>query len=66
MAKVTPWKEGNITPLHIGWYEVLDHNKVYRDWWDGSQWCASPTGEVFPPNLQTEFQWRGLSKKSIK
>jgi hypothetical protein len=58
-SEVTPWFPAIVKPARIGWYEVMQHDRIIgKARWTGRQWTNVPVGYI------SHFwgdKWRGLA-----
>lgn len=73
--KMTPWFPADVTPVHVGVYEVDDHDGMGGQWWaywDGKKFCYRchfDWQDAFDKrNEKTDCpaltSWRGLASPS--
>lgn len=58
--KLTPWFDGSVQPVRVGWYERELHGDIFRDWFDGYGFLSAPDGYRW---VLQELRWRGLAQQ---
>ena len=74
--KLSPWHDGSVKPVHVGWYEVegdyiiVDHGSFAWRKWNGRQWRWDGVPHGFKAcedglreaKLYHGYKWRGILK----
>lgn len=60
---MTEWFPPEITPVHVGWYEVAGFPEhIHMLYWDGIKWMQLIPWDGFHL-AYCEFGWRGLTER---
>lgn len=60
----TDWHEGTISPVHVGYYERIYTDGIYKHYWDGKNWRF----EKYDSNIHWRQvgdypAWRGITRE---
>lgn len=67
----TEWFPGTISPVHVGLYErhftdsMINRPEDSWQWWDGTHWRVSETGNVHWLQVGEYPAWRGLACRFV-
>ena len=72
---VTPWFDGTVKPVRVGWYprKLSTDAYQYMNYWDGAEWHYNadessnapgwlPASKTMSESSSLSWQWRGLTK----
>ena len=59
----TSWFPGDTKPPHVGWYDRLFTDGVFRHYWDGYLWLLDVNGLEHWRQVGDYPCWRGATKQ---
>lgn len=59
--KLTPWFDGSVKPVRVGWYERAYGNGNFPCTWDGKKWRIDGARSEY--SMAQKLPWRGLAQQ---